>query len=168
MGKGGQQSKSHHHCWALKRYGCNKSKEECSEHYSKCYGEGTRTHDEKKVPTGSRCESFCRDTSDDQLYTCGIKCTRTCLPLNLSSAIIFSLIYSFQNDSVKTRILKQLPFYNSYFVPNLTIFLPFTFKFKLLFLLLRVYSSLYYYFHRTLSSFTLRHDILPFLSGCTV
>ena len=32
--------------------------------------------------------------------------------------LLFSLIYSFQNDSVKTRILKQLPFHDSYFVPN--------------------------------------------------
>ena len=83
---GGQ---SEHHCWAKSR-GCSKNKSNCSAHYWTCTGEGTRTHKLQTVQNGGRCESDCRDTSDNKLYKCNIK--SMCHPLN-STAIV--LIYLF-------------------------------------------------------------------------
>lgn len=84
---------SQHNCWAKKKFGCNKSKRNCTEHYWNCSGARTRTHAPQRVPrNGSGCESNCRDTSDNELYTCG---RSTCRPL---SPPIVSLIYSTSSE----------------------------------------------------------------------
>ncbi|KIM91450.1 hypothetical protein PILCRDRAFT_810722 [Piloderma croceum F 1598] len=63
-------SESEHKCW---KDGCNKKKTNCTAHYWKCYGTGTRTHGEQKVMKGGKCESNSRDTVSGELAKCGLK-----------------------------------------------------------------------------------------------